>query len=189
VFDEETGLSYNLHRYYDAATGRYMQADPIGLEGGWNRFRYVGGNPLSYSDSLGLDADVTVYFYPGGLGHIGIGVNGGKPQGYYPNTNGSVNSMRYIFPGVPGAVLQDSGPQLGTPFTKSVRLPASDEMAKGVLKSLNILEKSPGTYNLIYNNCTTVMSDILYKNGFEIPSQTTIHPETFIDALEKWQRK
>ncbi len=22
VFDEETGLSYNLHRYYDAATGR-----------------------------------------------------------------------------------------------------------------------------------------------------------------------
>ena len=54
VFDEETGLSYNLHRYYDAATGRYMQADPIGLEGGWNRFGYVGGNPLIYGDPQGL---------------------------------------------------------------------------------------------------------------------------------------
>src|SRR5256885_1225079 len=54
VFDEETGLSYNLHRYYDAATGRYIQADPIGLEGGWNRFGYVGGNPLIYGDPQGL---------------------------------------------------------------------------------------------------------------------------------------
>ncbi|WP_318652161.1 RHS repeat-associated core domain-containing protein [Delftia sp. DLF01] len=54
VFDEETGLSYNLHRYYDAATGRYIQADPIGLEGGWNRFGYVGGNPLNYIDPEGL---------------------------------------------------------------------------------------------------------------------------------------
>jgi RHS repeat-associated protein len=54
VFDEETGLSYNLHRYYDAATGRYMQADPIGLAGGWNRFGYVGGNPLNYIDPEGL---------------------------------------------------------------------------------------------------------------------------------------
>ncbi|RYF01441.1 MAG: hypothetical protein EOO32_03960 [Comamonadaceae bacterium] len=53
-WDEETGLAYNLHRYYDAATGRYMQADPIGLEGGWNRFGYVGGNPLNAIDPLGL---------------------------------------------------------------------------------------------------------------------------------------
>jgi len=52
VFDEETGLSYNLHRYYDAATGRYIQADPIGLGG--NRFGYVGGNPLNFIDPEGL---------------------------------------------------------------------------------------------------------------------------------------
>lgn len=54
VFDEETGLSYNLHRYYDAATGRYIQADPIGLAGGWNRFGYVANNPLNDVDPQGL---------------------------------------------------------------------------------------------------------------------------------------
>lgn len=54
VWDEETGLAYNLHRYYDAATGRYIQVDPIGLDGGWNRFGYVGGDPLSFVDPEGL---------------------------------------------------------------------------------------------------------------------------------------
>ncbi|WCM94848.1 DUF6531 domain-containing protein [Acidovorax sp. NCPPB 2350] len=54
VWDGETGLSYNLHRYYDRESGRYIQADPIGLGGGWNRFGYVGGSPLSYTDPRGL---------------------------------------------------------------------------------------------------------------------------------------
>ncbi|WP_139225819.1 RHS repeat-associated core domain-containing protein, partial [Paracidovorax konjaci] len=58
VWDEETGLNYNLHRYYDPATGRYMQADPIGLAGGWNRFWYVGGNPLAFTDPRGLAVEL-----------------------------------------------------------------------------------------------------------------------------------
>ncbi|MGF6348361.1 RHS repeat-associated protein [Variovorax sp. W2I14] len=52
--DEESGLFYNYFRSYDARTGRYSQPDPIGLGGGWNRFGYVGANPLRYSDPLGL---------------------------------------------------------------------------------------------------------------------------------------
>ncbi|WP_082836524.1 RHS repeat-associated core domain-containing protein [Acidovorax sp. GW101-3H11] len=53
-FDKETGLHYNYFRTYAPGTGRYTQGDPIGLDGGWNRFSYVGGNPLSKSDPLGL---------------------------------------------------------------------------------------------------------------------------------------
>lgn len=53
-FDQETGLHYNYHRIYDSQSGRYMQADPIGLEGGWNVYSYVGGNPVNAMDTLGL---------------------------------------------------------------------------------------------------------------------------------------
>ncbi|QIL80982.1 RHS repeat protein [Diaphorobacter sp. HDW4A] len=53
-WDQETGLAYNINRYYDASSGRYIQADPIGLDGGWNRFAYVGSNPLNSVDPMGL---------------------------------------------------------------------------------------------------------------------------------------
>ncbi|RYH61440.1 MAG: DUF2778 domain-containing protein [Alcaligenaceae bacterium] len=56
-FDAETKLHYNYFRSYDSRTGRYTQGDPIGLDGGWNRFGYVGGNPLSSTDSTGLLVD------------------------------------------------------------------------------------------------------------------------------------
>lgn len=55
-YDKETGLYYNHHRVYDPyLTVGYLEADPIGLDGGWNRFAYVGGNALSRVDPLGLE--------------------------------------------------------------------------------------------------------------------------------------
>jgi RHS repeat-associated protein len=69
-FDKESGLHYNGFRTYDPVTGRYTQGDPIGLDGGWNRFAYVGGNPLLYVDPEGLvriydNGNVTIHANPG----------------------------------------------------------------------------------------------------------------------------
>ena len=58
-YDQESNLHYNYHRSYSATVGRYTQADPIGLDGGWNRFGYVGQNPLSFTDPLGLSWSCT----------------------------------------------------------------------------------------------------------------------------------
>jgi RHS repeat-associated protein len=54
--DSESGLHYNYFRSYDGSMGRYTQADPIGLDGGWNRFSYVSNSPLESADPTGLAA-------------------------------------------------------------------------------------------------------------------------------------
>ncbi len=52
-FDQETGLHYNRHRYYNPNTGQFTQQDPIGLLGGLNNYQYAN-NPIQWVDPLGL---------------------------------------------------------------------------------------------------------------------------------------
>jgi len=52
-FDDETGLHYNRHRYFDPDGARYITADPIGLLGGLNVYQYAP-NPTGWIDPLGL---------------------------------------------------------------------------------------------------------------------------------------
>jgi RHS repeat-associated protein len=53
-YDEETGLYYNWHRYYDPAIGRYLQTDPIG--DGLNLYAYCNNDPVNFMDPMGLCA-------------------------------------------------------------------------------------------------------------------------------------
>ncbi|WP_196303695.1 RHS repeat-associated core domain-containing protein, partial [Chromobacterium violaceum] len=51
--DDESGLHYNRHRYYDPEIGRFISRDPIGLMGGINTHLYAT-NPAQWIDPLGL---------------------------------------------------------------------------------------------------------------------------------------
>jgi RHS repeat-associated protein len=51
--DQETGLHYNRFRYFSPELGRFLQSDPVGLEGGINLYAY-SVCPLTGSDIDGL---------------------------------------------------------------------------------------------------------------------------------------
>ncbi len=52
--DRETGKHYNYFRDYDPSNGRYVEPDPIGLDGGWNTYGYVKAKPNVAIDPKGL---------------------------------------------------------------------------------------------------------------------------------------
>ncbi|MFC4160901.1 RHS repeat-associated core domain-containing protein [Chitinimonas lacunae] len=56
-FDSESGLNYNYFRNYDSQTGRYLESDPIGLNGGWNTYAYALNNSPLHSDPKGLSVE------------------------------------------------------------------------------------------------------------------------------------
>ncbi|GAA0665902.1 hypothetical protein GCM10010193_16700 [Kitasatospora atroaurantiaca] len=51
--DQESGLHYNLFRYYEPLTGRYLSPDPLGLDPAPDPYAYVH-NPQTWADPLGL---------------------------------------------------------------------------------------------------------------------------------------
>lgn len=84
--DEESGLHYNVYRYYDPQTARYLSQDPLGLE--------AGPNPVAYTD------DPTAEFDPLGLMNCGGTTNTSNAPstpgaGHKPgNTGGSDNKPK-----------------------------------------------------------------------------------------------
>ena len=52
-WDEETGLHYNRHRWYDPDAGRFVSRDPVKLIGGLNAYRYAP-SPTEWVDPNGL---------------------------------------------------------------------------------------------------------------------------------------
>jgi hypothetical protein len=50
----EAWQRYDMHRYLDPATGRFLIRDPIGFEGGINLYAYVGNGVVMGADPIGF---------------------------------------------------------------------------------------------------------------------------------------
>ena len=79
-YDEDSGLHYNRHRYYDPECGRFINQDPIGLLGGDNNYLYVP-NPVTWVDPLGLSCKEGTLERDVGL-TLNNEIEGGIPEGY-----------------------------------------------------------------------------------------------------------
>ena len=55
-YDQESGLNYFYHRYYNPVNGRFINEDPVGVNSGFNLYNFVYNNPINWIDPHGLDA-------------------------------------------------------------------------------------------------------------------------------------
>jgi RHS repeat-associated protein len=84
--DTETGLDYNIHRYYDPDTGVYTTPDPLGLAPSPNHHAYVD-NPLAMIDPLGLAAT------PPGRKYVNVPPGGNPTSAQVPDLTGMTQTQ------------------------------------------------------------------------------------------------
>ena len=158
-FDAESGLSYDVNRDYEPATGRYMQSDPIGLNGGMSTFSYALANPANQSDLFGLVTGVTVWQPVGwgesSFGHISTDING-TTYSFGPKGMTVVPTDEY---------LSKNSFRDGTEVTLNLT-PEQDEMLR------NFLSRPQGDYSPLKNNCGSPLQRGLKSLGIDTGNQT-----------------
>ncbi len=172
-FDEETGTHYNYYRDYDPSLGRYVQSDPIGLEGGLNTYAYAMANPLMYIDPLGLDVTVNQYAGHGTnpFGHVGMGINTNQTTGHYPNQQSIGIPLGQT---VNGGTHQDSGQvvsQITIPLTPAQDAALNAYMANNANNQYNLYNSSCVDFvriglSSVGVNMNSVSSNANTPNGF-----------------------
>jgi RHS repeat-associated protein len=151
LYDSHAGLIQNYFRDYDPAIGRYVESDPIGLDGGINTYAYGASSPVLNSDAKGLD-----YWLEGPVaGEGGFGLHKSICVGRYPNNAycisfGVDDSCKNAF-SCTGEVYEDTTAP-GKPDEWTYRR-TSEESDNRMAQQLRKLVGTQGAYHVIGNSC------------------------------------
>ncbi|XAH21231.1 RHS repeat-associated core domain-containing protein [Xylophilus sp. GW821-FHT01B05] len=170
-WDAEVGTHYNRFRDYQPAMGRYIQADPIGVEGGGNQYLYANDTPLMFTDPLGLYTEVVVWQGVGmgssSFGHVSTNVNGQNfswgPGGWDTQsaTAAEYNRRQQDFRGGNGVMLSLSSQQEAT--------------------LASCMRAQTAAYNAITNNCGNPVQQCLNMVGAGIGN--SVLPSSILENL------
>ena len=122
-WDEEIGLCYNRHRYFDPQIGSFISQDPLGLAAGENVYAYAPNvwgwvDPLGLACNKGSKSTALQKFYPDNEGFLGqperkflmpgekIDRYGGSDYSRFFSPQGTAEGARALPPGTAGQPLR-----------------------------------------------------------------------------------
>jgi RHS repeat-associated protein len=177
--DDETGLSYARHRYFEPATGRWLSPDPLGLTGGRDPFGY-NGNPLTHSDPLGLRCVIGNPLFdqalqwcmriPPKAGYYDV-IAHGTPYTLAAKNPGGAPSTHYKPSEVTGMLLSNGDYVPGTPIRlvacNPARIPgAQGGFAERLGNQMEVPVNAPNRFLHMYSNGQNYVAD---KKGLTDP--------------------
>lgn len=160
-YDAESGLWNNGFRDYSPSLGRYIESDPLDLVVGVNTYAYVGGNPLSYIDPLGLTQwQIGLFMASGGRLHGEFGyAHYIATSECVDNTQGFADGSALFIGGAEGSPINFSG----STFTVDDGIPGNTDPS--VLNGLFVYQGAGGSFGAGYG-VSRLRLGRAYSDGF-----------------------
>ena len=172
--DEETGLHYNRHRYYDTYSGRFVSSDPIGLRGGLNLHQYAP-NPLLWVDPLGLTSGKAIirhYDTGSRTGHCTVETHQGERKIHTHQVQIDEDRNTTI-------IDEKKYEQMsGDPIARQVEVELPDAAAAQKYQR-SVEEKDGGRYDEHTNSCMTHVGNVLCVGGVAVPEEPLVQGKYF----------